>query len=135
MTTEADLSRAMTTAFVHCTPGGVVVFAPDYVRETFAADTEHGGSDRDDVSFRYLEWTWDPDPGDSTYVADYVLMVRRADGELRVEHDRHIEGLFSRETWRALLIAAGFQSPRVVPLEHSEVEPGVHEVFVAVRPT
>src|SRR3712207_7634231 len=35
MTTEADLRRAIETAFVHCEPGGAALFAPDHVRENF----------------------------------------------------------------------------------------------------
>src|SRR6476660_1486313 len=33
LTTEEDLRQAMTTAFVHCRPGGVAIFAPDHLRE------------------------------------------------------------------------------------------------------
>lgn len=134
MTTGADLRKAMDTAFVHCRPGGVVLFCPDYVKETFRPATDCGGHDDGTTSFRFLEWTHDPDPADSTYVADYVFAFRtEVDGELRIEHDRHLEGLFPRQTWFDTLMAAGFVSPRGVPLEHSEVEPGVHEVFVAIR--
>ena len=82
---------------------------------------------------RYLEWTWDPEPSDNTYVVDYAYLLRTADGAVRVEHDRHIEGLFARADWLRLLSAAGFEA-RSVPFEHSELEPGTHEVFVAVRP-
>ena len=39
LTTEADLRQAITTAFVHCRPGGVALFAPDHVRETFVSTT------------------------------------------------------------------------------------------------
>src|SRR5690606_12595145 len=43
MTTEADLRRAMATAFLHTRPGGAALFAPDHVRETFVPGTDHGG--------------------------------------------------------------------------------------------
>ena len=59
--------------------------------------------------------------------------MRSPDGEVRVEHDRHVEGLFSRAEWLRLLSEAGFE-PAVVPMEHSELEPGSYEVFVAKRP-
>lgn len=45
ITTEADLRRAMETAFIHCAPGGGAIFAPDYTRETFEPRTDHGGHD------------------------------------------------------------------------------------------
>ena len=135
MTSEEELRQAMETAFVHCRPGGGVLFAPDYVRETFHSGTEHGGDDGSGRAMRYLEWVWDPNPDDTTYVADYVFALREADGSIRVEHDRHIEGLFSRATWLRLLTDAGFEHARSLPFEHSELEPGSHEVFVATRPT
>jgi SAM-dependent methyltransferase len=133
MTTEADLRKAIDTAFLHCRPGGAALFAPDFVRENFRPSTDHGGHDGPSRGLRYLEWTWDPDPDDTTYLADYAFMLRAADGTVRVEHDRHVEGLFAREIWLRLLADAGFR-PRVVPFEHSELEPGSHEVFVAARP-
>ncbi len=133
MTTAEDLGRAIETAFVHCRPGGAALFAPDFVRETFRPGTEHGGVDDRAHGLRYLEWTWDPDPSDTTYAVEYACLLRTPDGTVRVEHDRHTEGLFSREDWLRLLIAGGFEA-RVIPFEHSELEPGSHEVFVATRP-
>ena len=133
MTTESDVRQAIETAFVHCRPGGAALFAPDFVRENFHPSTDHGGHDSDTRSLRYLEWTWDPDPSDTTYVADYAYLLRTEDGAVRVEHDRHIEGLFGRADWLRLLSEVGFDA-RVVPFEHSELEPGSHEVFVAKRP-
>jgi SAM-dependent methyltransferase len=134
MTTERDLRQAIETAFIHCRPGGAALLAPDFVRENFRASTDHGGEDGLDRGLRYLEWTWDPDPDDSTYLADYALLLRTPDGMMRIEHDRHVEGLFSRRDWLRLLSEAGF-TPEVVPFEHSELEPGSHEVFVARKPT
>lgn len=66
-------------------------------------------------------------------VADYAYLLRTPDGVIRVEHDRHVEGLFPRADWLRLLSDAGFRA-EAVPLEHSEVEPGGHEVFVASKP-
>ena len=100
MTTLADLRAAIETAAVHCRPGGTVIFLPDYVAETFEPGTDHGGEDAaDGRGFRYLEWHADPDPSDTTYIVDYAFILREANGEVRVEHDRHIEGLFPRAVW------------------------------------
>ena len=132
MTTEADLRKAIETAFLHCRPGGAALFAPDHLRENFRPSTDHGGSDDGARGLRYLEWTWDPDPSDTTYVVDYAYLLR-SDGGVRVEHDRHVEGLFPRADWIRLLSNAGFQAVSV-PFEHSDVEAGTYEVFVAKRP-
>lgn len=135
MTTEADLAAAMATAFAHTRPGGVALFAPDFVAETYQPVTDHGGHDGPDGrGLRYLEWCYDPDPTDTTYITDFAYLLREAEGTVRVEQDRHIDGLFPRATWLRLLSEAGFGAVRVLPLEHSEVEPGMTEIFVAVRP-
>jgi len=134
MTTEADLAAAIETAFVHCRPGGAALFAPDWLRETFDPSTDSGGHDGDGGrALRYLEWDWDPDPDDTTYTTDYAYVMRSPDGSVRVEHDRHILGLFPRRTWLRLLRAAGFEA-EARPFLHSEVIPG-QEIFVATRPS
>ena len=132
LTTETDLRRAMDTAFVHCRPGGAVLFAPDFDRETFRTGTSHGGRDDGPRGLRYLEWRWDPDPDDTTYLVDYAFLLREADGVTRVVQDRHVEGLFARATWLRLLAAAGFEAHAEV-VRH-EGEPGLSVTFVGRRP-
>jgi SAM-dependent methyltransferase len=132
MTNESDLRMAIETAFVHCASGGAALFAPDHLRETFRPSTDCGGHDDGSRGLRYLEWTWDPDPSDTTYVVDYAYLLREAGGAIRVEHDRHTEGLFARADWLRLLTEAGFD-PHAVPFDHSELEPGSYEIFVAHR--
>jgi len=127
MTAEEDLRRAMETAFVHCRPGGAALFVPDYVRETFQPATDHGGHDGPTRSLRYLEWTWDPDPTDTQFIVDFAYLLREADGSVRAEHDCHICGLFSRETWLRLLREVGFV-PRTV------TDRWDRDVFLATRP-
>jgi SAM-dependent methyltransferase len=131
LTSESDLAAAMATAFVHCRPGGVVLFAPDYVRETFRAATDCGGSDGPDRGMRYMEWVTDPNPADTTFIVDYAYLLRESNGRVRVEHDRHVEGLFPRATWLRLLAAAGFDDVRVRPGDLSDLNPGQYELFVA----
>lgn len=134
MTTEADLQAAVETAFLHCKPGGVALFAPDSLRETFRPVTSHGGHDRGERSMRYLQWTWDPDPNDTTYVVDFAFLLRDEESNVRCEYDRHVCGLFGREDWRRIIREAGFHV-RVVPFEHSQVEPGSTDVFLGVKQT
>ena len=133
LTTEDDLRQAVATAFVHCRPGGVAIFAPDHVRENFVAETQHGGHDGEGRALRYLQWVWDPDPNDTTYIVDFAYLLREDGRPMRVEHDRHVEGLFARAVWLRLLAQVGFRAS-VRPLAHREVAPGSVEIFVAVRP-
>ena len=132
MTSEPDLAAAIATAAAHCKPGGAALFAPDHVRENFQPATDCGGHDGPERAMRYLEWSWDPDPNDTTVTTDYTYTFRERDGSVRVVHDRHIEGLFPRETWLRLLRHAGFE-PNIVPFDHSELEPGTYELFVCVK--
>ena len=136
LTSEDDLRQCMATAWAHLRPGGVAVFAPDHTQENLEPGTDHGGHDSPDGArgLRYLEWTHAAEPGATWHAVDYVLVFNEAGKPLRVEHDRHIHGLFSRDTWLRLLHEAGFEKIEARPLEHSEVPPGSTEVFVAVRP-
>jgi hypothetical protein len=98
---------------------------------------DSGGFDAEEAptsrGIRYLGWTWDPDPSDSTYIVDYAYLLREENGEVRVEHDRHVEGLFARQEWLGVLRRSGFDA-KSVPFDHSDVPPGSYEVFVARRP-
>lgn len=110
LTTEADLRLALETAFVHTRLGGVALFAPDCVRETFQPRTHHGGNDDNEGhSLRYLEWRWDPDPTDMTYLVDFVIMLRESGMNVRVVHDRHVCGLFPRASWIDAIVQTGFR--------------------------
>ena len=131
ITTEEDLRRVADTAFVHCRPGGAALFAPDFVRESFRPGTDHGGHDGQGRGLRYLEWTWDPDPADTTYMAEYAYLLRDESGTVTVVHDRHEEGLFPRAVWLRVLSGAGFDAVSA-PFEHSQLEIG-SEMFVARR--
>ena len=133
ITNEADLRRVANTAFVHCRPGGAALLAPDFVKENLVALTEPGGPDGPDRSLRYLAWTTDPDPTDNIYITDFAYLLRAADGSMRIEHDRHVEGLFARDDWQSILRHAGFE-PRAMPVNYSDVADEGLEVFVAHKP-
>ena len=127
-----DLGQAMETAFFHCRPGGALLIAPDCVSETFQPGTENGGHDGADRSMRYLEWRWDPDPSDHTYLVDFAFLLRDSSGSVRVEHDRHVGGLFPRAEWLRLLREVGFV-PANLTFHHSDVDYPL-DLFVGVKP-
>ena len=131
MTSEADLSAALTTAFVHCVPGGVALFCPDFMRETFTPGTTCGGSDGDGRALRYLEWTWDPDPDDHRYRVDFAYLLRTGE-QVQVAGDTHVLGLFSRGEWERLIRQAGFDV-QLEPFEHRDVPPE-SAIFVGRKP-
>ena len=77
MTSEADLQLVIETAFAHCRPGGVAVFVPDHIAETYEPGTGYGGVDgADGRGARYLESAWDPDPADTWTVTEYAFLLR-----------------------------------------------------------
>jgi SAM-dependent methyltransferase len=130
MRTREDLSAAFRTAFEHCRPGGVAVFFPDHVADTFEPVTDCGGSDAEDGSgVRYLEWSRPPEPGATSVRTDYTFTFREADGTVRTVHEAHETGLFPVADWQRLLGAAGFGVSTVR-------ESGGHDrtVFVGHRP-
>jgi SAM-dependent methyltransferase len=126
-TTPAAVRETLRTAATHCRPGGLVAVLPDHIRETFSPGVYCGGHDAaDGRGLRFLEWTWDPDPDDDTYIADYAFLLRDRDGTVRVEHDRHLEGLFSRSQWLEWMSEAGLQAS-------GETDAWRREVFMGVR--
>jgi len=133
MTSRADLAGAIATAFAHTAPGGVAMFQPDFVSETFEPGTETGGSDGNGRGLRYLEWRWVPELSIDRYVTDMAYLLRDVNGSAKVIHDRHFMGLFPRTVWLEMIATAGFE-PLVVPFEHSSYSDTGREVFLGLRP-
>jgi SAM-dependent methyltransferase len=133
MTSEADLRAAIETAYEHCVPGGVSLFAPDATRDTFKPGTEHGGHDQGSRGLRYLSWTWDPDPADTTYCDLMVYVMRSNADQVRMVDDIHVCGLFAKEDWLRLMAEVGFE-PSARQFDHSEIEPGSMTVFLGLKP-
>ncbi|MEP7120206.1 MAG: class I SAM-dependent methyltransferase [Byssovorax sp.] len=129
MLTEADLTAAVATAFLHTRPGGAAIFAPDCFLETLVESTETEGVHHATRALHYLCWDWDPDPTDTTFVSEYVFLLREG-GQVRAIHDHHLQGVFPRATWRRILTDAGFAvEPLARPIGDDELD----EVFLCRR--
>lgn len=117
--TEEDLKATFTTAATHLEPNGVFVTSPDHFRETFR-DPRVDFSTRSDgeTELTFIEFGYDPDPNDTTVEAVMFYLVRKG-GKLRIEQDRHIMGLFPRQTWLSLMEEAGFLVEQH-PCEHGD---------------
>ena len=130
MTTEDDLRAALETVATHLAPGGVALVAPDATTETFSETTEHGGAeDESGRQARYLEWKLPPEPGQATYTVHYAFLLREPDGNVRVVHGLHLEGLFQRATWLRLFDEVGLAATLV----SRTIEGEEYDSFVAVR--
>ena len=82
---------------VACRTGGLAPFAPDCVCETVVSDREHGRHDGDGPGVPVSVAHMGSHPRDDTHTVDYAYLLRDRDRSTRVLHDRHVEGLFSRE--------------------------------------
>jgi|SRR5215469_2596091 len=111
MTTQDDLALVIRTAYAHCRPGGVALFAPDHTAETFRPGSGAGGGhDGSGREASFTERTSDPVRGDDWILAEYEFTLREPDGSVTVVPEAHRLGSFRRATWLALLTAAGFSA-------------------------
>lgn len=127
---EADLRATYETAFAHLRPGGVFLVVPDVVRETFEETTDGGGGSTPEAAARLLEWRWDPDPTDTTFLTEFAILVREGRA-VHAVHETHTMGLFDRRTHVRLLRESGFQLVNPDPL----LAIACGELFLARRPT
>lgn len=122
MTSRADLLAAIETAFLHLRPGGVALFVPDIVAESFVESTDDAETENGALGLQYVVRVWDPDPTDDLIQTDYAFLLRGPAG-VEALHMSHVEGRFSVETWRALLESVGFEAeavPRALPDDESD---------------
>jgi len=127
---EKDLKRAVETAFVHCAPGGAALFCPDVLRETFTPATFCKSNNDGDRSLRSLVWRREIEPTGDHYIMEIVhLMLRKGEGEVKVVHDRHRMGAFSRAVWLANLEQAGFR-PQCITVRIGAQKEIVRDVFL-----
>ena len=116
-----DLETTARTAFHHLRPGGVFCTYAEEIRERFVQNktyTIHRALDA--FAITVIENMFDPDPQDSNYEMTFIYLIRQA-GELSIEVDRHIAGLFSSAEWINSLEEAGFQ---VEMIEYDSAGPG-----------
>ena len=120
LTNADDLQAGIETARAHLSVGGIAVFCPDATIECFHPGLVSGGTDGAGRSMRYLEWTH-PEVRGCLYTADIAYLLRDADGNARVEHDRMEMGIFSRADWKQALIRGGFEAPDILPVSGRDV--------------
>lgn len=115
MLSEDDLARAFATAAAHLEDGGIFITSPDYYLDTFSGPHVEYFTRCDGVlELTYVEYAYDPDPSDTTMEIIFSFFIREK-GRLRIEHDRHITGLFPRTSWIKVMEQAGFSvEPRMI---------------------
>ena len=113
MQTEADLRAAFATARAHLRQGGLLLVAPDLVRDTFRPGMRLSWStEREGVEIHTEEVVTDSDPSDTVVESHFTYTITEK-GTLRVERDIHITGLFPIATWLSLMEESGFNTDRI----------------------
>jgi len=131
MLTEDDLRAAFRTAAEHLDPGGVFITSPDYTTETFVDGVvRHGSGADENTRLVHIEYEFDPDSNDTTYEYLMIYLIREK-GQLRIEHDRHVGGLFREARWLELIEEAGFEVEKYAYDVHDDNRQSF--LFVGVR--
>ena len=113
MLTEDDLRAAFATARAHLRPGGLLLVAPDLVRDTFRPGMKLSWStEKDGVQVNTEEIVRDADPSDTLVESHFTYTINER-GTRRVERDIHVSGLFPIATWKSLMEEAGFRTDRI----------------------
>jgi SAM-dependent methyltransferase len=133
MATLVHLRQAIRTAYIHCRPGGVALFVPDWTAERFRPASSFGGHDSGDRGLRYLEWNIDHDPTDSQYTLYLSYLLREGKRVRQVALDKHTCGLFPEREWVSVIRQAGFL-PHVLPYRHSGFERHPQVMFLGLKP-
>jgi len=111
MLSEQDVRAVLATARAHLRPGGVFITAPEHYKESMegSAVSCYEPREQDGVELTFVEYVHDPDPADTTIEAVFVYILKdMGTGQVRVEQDRHVWGLFSMSDWEGLFKEAGF---------------------------
>lgn len=118
MLTEADLKAAFQTAWDHLLIGGVFCTYAEDTREHFVNNKSFCFTEeKNGIDLAFFQNYYDPDPTDTTLEKTFVYLIRRA-GQLTIEHDQHICGLFPQATWTRLLEEVGFEVEELELYDH-----------------
>jgi SAM-dependent methyltransferase len=133
MTTEADLRAAFATAYRHLKPGGLALFIPDEVLETFEPGVAEafGGDSPDGRSARAMEWVCERE-ADGTAMVHYAFLLREADGQMSSMAESHRVGVFARTDWEGWLAEEGFDVETVQ--ERTDEDRTTRFFFLGTRP-
>lgn len=133
MRTPESLKAAFTTAYAHLRPGGVFLSCIEVTSETFEQNkTQHSTHNRDDIEITLIENYYDPNPDDFCYEGNFIYLIRRV-GELSIETDCHLLGLFELATWMDCMKEVGlevFKRESILPLPDGQAMP----ILIGLKP-
>lgn len=133
MRSADSLKAAFMTAFSHLKSGGVFLTNVEETKERFKQNkTKCSSHSLGDLEITLLENYYDSDPDDTWYESNFIYLIRRA-GELQMETDSHILGLFSFDQWLELMGEVGFRVKKIrsaVPDQEGNLIP----TLVGIKP-
>ncbi|MBN1410140.1 MAG: class I SAM-dependent methyltransferase [Spirochaetales bacterium] len=130
MRKEEDLIKAFENACKHLKPGGVLISYMEVSKESFKQnDTCVMTYNKNGLNVTAIENSFDPKTEDDTFETTFIYLIRR-NGKLEIEHDFHILGLFSLDTWRKHLSSLGLEVHEEIHHIDKEDVP----VFICVKP-
>jgi SAM-dependent methyltransferase len=110
MTSIEELEMAYRTASAHLEVGGVMVTLPEELRTRLANNAPEVSTESDGrKTVTMIEVVHDEDPSDHQFENTFVFLIREA-SDLRVEVDRHINGVFELEEFTGAMQSAGFET-------------------------
>ena len=108
MRTHQELYDAFHTAFLHLKSRGIFITFAEELKDTFLQNTTHiSEHTRPPFEIIFVENSYDPDPEDTSFESTFLYLIRE-NGELSIETDRHLYGIFSYQTWMETLEQVGF---------------------------
>jgi SAM-dependent methyltransferase len=110
MTSIEELEMAYRTASAHLEVAGVMVTLPEELRTRLANNAPEVSTESDgSKTVTMIEVVHDEDPSDHQFENTFVFLIREA-SDLRVEVDRHINGVFELEEFTGAMQSAGFET-------------------------
>jgi len=133
MVTKDDLQAVFETAYKHLKPGGVLLTVAEETPDHFTQNkTLLTNNLKGDTHVTFIENYFDPEPKDTSYEATFVFLIR-SKGNLRIETDKHICGIFSLETWIDLLQETGFKVNKL-DFNVSSPEARTYPLLACIKP-
>ncbi len=128
MCTREDLLSVFRNAYQHLKTGGALLVCAEKTIETFVQNrTNHWKLTQKDLDIVIVENNYRPLPSDSVCETTYIYLIRK-NGQLRIEHDFHKNGLFSLNTWRNVLDESGFTIDQEI-----DDEANMNSTFVCIK--
>jgi hypothetical protein len=112
MSSKDDLIATFRNVYRHIKPGGVMICYAEVTKESFKQNSSRVSTAQSrlkpkNIDITFIENAYDPNPNDDNFESTHIYLIRK-DGQLKIEQDKHILGVFPIDFWRSSLIEVGF---------------------------